>query len=67
MNDPKKLNVTFTDEAAKFITSMAQKLETTPGQVITQALVLLKRAQGKKIILRDKSEYQLEIDQYVNI
>ncbi len=60
------LSIKFADEPLQELMTLAQQLQTTPVRVIAQAMVLLKKVQGKKIILREgDSDTQLVIDRYV--
>ena len=57
----------FDPNANAVLQQMAQLLKMTPSQVLAEALQLLKTAQGRQVILKDKdTSTNLEIKKYAD-
>ena len=67
MTDQKKLVLNINSESLEELFGLAQRLNTTPGGVISQALALLKKAQGKTVVIKEnRQNTDLEIHTYTN-
>lgn len=65
MTKPHKISLSFNEKTSEIIEDISKNLRTTPDQVVSQAIALLMKAQGKKIILRDeKTNVDLVTDIY---
>lgn len=59
---PPKILVEFDPQSQETLAFLTERLQTSVGGVISEALVMFKRAQGKKVVLKDKNGQQVEYD-----
>lgn len=65
MNDQNTFIVSFTPETKQSLEDLAQRLQTTPGGVLSEAFAFFKRIQGNKVIVQNRNGQQVTYD-YIN-